>query len=60
MFFAPLLFLGHFKLELLGIILWSVGVGAHEPLMRAIVANMVPKNKRWTAYGLFNTGFGIF
>ena len=59
-FFAPLVFLGHFKLALLGIILWSVGVGAHESLMRAIVANMVPKNKRGTAYGLFNTGFGIF
>ena len=29
-------------------------------LMRAIVANMVPKNKRGSAYGLFNTGFGVF
>ena len=59
-FFAPLVFLGHFKLALVGIILWSVGVGGHESLMRAIVANMVPKNKRGSAYGLFNTGFGIF
>lgn len=40
--------------------LWSIGVGAHESLMRAIVANMVPKNKRGSAYGIFNTGFGIF
>ena len=59
-FFAPLVFLGHFKLALIGVILWSIGVGAHESLMRAIVANMVPKNKRGSAYGIFNTGFGIF
>lgn len=59
-FFAPLVFLGQFKLVLIGIVLWSIGVGAHESLMRAIVANMVPKNKRGSAYGLFNTGFGIF
>lgn len=35
-------------------------MGAHESLMRAIVANMVPKNKRGSAYGIFNMGFGIF
>jgi MFS-type transporter involved in bile tolerance (Atg22 family) len=34
-------------------------VGAHESLMRAIVANMVPMNKRGSAYGVFNTGYGI-
>ncbi|WP_131764468.1 MFS transporter, partial [Legionella drozanskii] len=59
-FFAPLVFFGQFKLALIGIILWSIGVGAHESLMRAIVANMVSKNKRGSAYGIFNTGFGIF
>lgn len=59
-FFAPLVFFGHFKYALLGVVLWSVGVGAHESLMRAIVANMVPKTKRGSAYGIFNTGFGIF
>ncbi|CDZ77017.1 Major Facilitator Superfamily protein [Legionella massiliensis] len=59
-FFAPLVFLGNFHQALLGIILWSTGVGAHESLMRAIVANMTPKEKRGSAYGIFNTGFGIF
>ncbi|MDR3503584.1 MAG: MFS transporter [Legionella sp.] len=58
--FAPLVFWGNFNFALLGIILWSIGVGAHESLMRAIVAHMVPKNKRASAYGIFNTGFGIF
>lgn len=59
-FFAPLVFFGNFKLALIGVILWSLGVGAHESLMRAIVANMVPKEKRGSAYGVFNTGFGVF
>jgi len=58
--FSPLVFLGDFNFALMGIILWSVGVGAHESLMRAIVANMVPKNQRGSAYGIFNTGFGVF
>lgn len=58
--FAPLVFMGNFEFALIGVILWSIGVGAHESLMRAIVANMVPKKKRGAAYGVFNTGFGIF
>lgn len=58
--FAPLVFLGDSTYALVGVALWSIGVGAHESLMRAIVANMVPKNKRGSAYGIFNTGFGIF
>lgn len=59
-FFAPLVFLGHFYTALIGVILWSIGVGAHETLMRAVVAQMVPKEKRGSAYGVFNTGFGVF
>lgn len=59
-FFAPLVFLGDANQALLGIILWSIGVGAHESLMRAIVALLVPKERRGSAYGIFNTGFGIF
>lgn len=58
-FFAPLVFFGNFSFAMIGIILWSIGVGAHETLMRAIVANMTPKNKRASAYGVFNMGYGI-
>lgn len=59
-FFAPLVFLGGMKAAMVGVVLWSIGVGAHETLMRAIVAKMVPANKRATAYGVFNMGYGIF
>lgn len=58
--FAPCVFLGDMTIILLGMILWSVGVGAHESVMRAIVANMTPMHKRGSAYGLFNMGFGLF
>lgn len=59
-FFTPLVFFGEFKLALFGMILWGVGLSAQESLMRAIVAAMIPKNKRGSAYGLFNMSFGIF
>jgi len=57
--FAPLVFLGNASMAFVGVALWSIGVSAHESLMRAIVANMVPIKKRGSAYGIFNTGYGI-
>jgi MFS family permease len=58
--FAPLVFLGGFALSLIGMALWGVGMGAHESVMRAAVAAMVRRDKRATAYGIFNTGYGLF
>lgn len=58
--FAPLVFLGSFTWALLGMALWGVGMGAQESIMRAVVAGMAPPDKRGTAYGIFNTGFGLF
>lgn len=58
--FAPLVFFGNTTTAFIGVGLWIIGVGAHESLMRAIVANMVPIKKRSSAYGVFNTGFGVF
>jgi len=40
--------------------LWGVGMGAQESIMRAAIAGMVPMNRRGSAYGIFNTGYGIF
>jgi MFS family permease len=57
--FAPLVFLGGFDLALLGMALWGVGMGAQESIMRAAVAEMVPADKRGTAYGTFNLGYGV-
>ena len=57
--FAPLVFLGGFYSAILGIALWGIGMGAQESIMRAEIANMTPINKRGSAYGVFNAGYGI-
>jgi MFS family permease len=57
--FTPLVFLGNFGVAMLGMALWGVGMGAQESIMRAAVAGMVPAARRGTAYGVFNTGYGL-
>lgn len=59
-FFSPLVFLTNGEWVWLGIVLWSIGIGAQESLMRAIIASMIPSNKRASAYGIFNMVYGIF
>jgi MFS family permease len=41
-------------------VLWGIGMGAQESIMRAQVATMVTSDKRGSAYGIFNTGYGLF
>lgn len=60
MFFAPLVFFGGFKMSLVGMALWGVGLGAQESVMRAAISTMTVRERRGTAFGIFNTGFGIF
>lgn len=57
--FAPLVFLGGFGPALAGMALWGVGMGAQESIMRAALATMVPPDRRGSAYGVFNAGYGV-
>ncbi len=57
--YAPLAFLGGPAASFAGVVLWGVGMGAQESVMRATVAGMVPPERRGTAFGAFNTGFGV-
>jgi MFS family permease len=57
--FAPLVFLGTFTFAIIGMVLWGISMGAQESIVRAAVAGMVSKDRRGTAYGIFNTGYGI-
>jgi MFS family permease len=59
-FFAPLVFLGGFALAVLGMAIWGIGMGAQESILRAAIAGMVSRERRGSAYGIFNTGFGVF
>lgn len=57
--FAPFVFLGHFWLVLTGMILWGVGMGAQNSLLKAMLSSVIPAAKRSTGFGLFYTGFGV-
>lgn len=56
--FAPLVFLGSFYLALLGALLWGIGLGVHESVLSAAVAQFFPQESRGTAYGVFMAVFG--
>lgn len=45
---------------LLGIILWGVGMGAQESILKAAVTSVIPKSSRATGYGIFEMSFGVF
>jgi MFS family permease len=57
--YAPLVFFGGFWCALLGTVLWGLGVGVHETVMSAAVAQLVPLHRRARAYGVFTAIFGI-
>ena len=57
--FAPMVFLGGFNLAFLGMIIWGISMGAQESIMRSSVAVMSEVKKRGSAYGIFNTVFGV-
>jgi MFS family permease len=55
---SPLVFLGGIGLAVVGMLLWGIGMGMQESLMRAVVANMTTPSRRATAFGLLNAVFG--
>ncbi|MBK8985072.1 MAG: MFS transporter [Chloroflexi bacterium] len=58
-FFAPLVFTTSLWAALAGMVVWGVSMGAQESVMRAAVAGMVSPDRRGSAYGVFNTGYGL-
>jgi MFS family permease len=57
-FFAPFIFLGSFALALIGIILWGIGFGAQDTLLKSLITSVLPEGKRNLAFGLFYVGYG--
>lgn len=57
--FAPLVFLGNAPLVVAGVIAWGIGMAAQESIVKAAITTMVAPTRRASAYGLFDTGFGI-
>lgn len=57
--YGPLAFFGGFGAALGGTLLWGAGLGAHESVMQAAVAEIIPPERLGSAYGLFGAVFGI-
>ena len=47
-------------LLVIGVLIWGIGMGAQESIMKAAVSGILPANMRSTGFGIFETGFGIF
>lgn len=58
-FFAPLVFWGSTAVALAGVMLWGIGMGAQESILRAALVGLVPAERRGLAYGTFHTVFGL-
>jgi MFS family permease len=56
---APMIFLSGPAWLIAGTACWGIGMGALESVIRAVVAEITPKDKRATGYGVFNAGFGL-
>jgi MFS family permease len=57
--FAMLVFQDSVAAAVAGMALWGAGMGAQESILRATIATLVPPERRGTAYGLFNAGYGL-
>lgn len=57
--FAPAVFLGGQTGAIIGMVLWGVGMGAQESVIRATIATLVPSERRGGAYGTFHAVFGL-
>jgi predicted MFS family arabinose efflux permease len=56
---APFVFLGTSIVALIGMVLWGIGMSAQGSLLQAMLTAVIPPHKRSTAFGLFDTGYGI-
>jgi MFS family permease len=56
---SPLVFFGSFYSALAGMFLWGAGMGAQQSPLRAKIADLVGPEKRGSAYGIFNTVYGV-
>jgi predicted MFS family arabinose efflux permease len=56
---APFVFLGSSYFALIGMILWGIGMSAQGSLFQAMLTGVIPPQKRSTAFGLFDTCYGI-
>jgi MFS family permease len=57
--FAPFVLLGGTSAAWAGVVIWGIGMGWQESIMRSVVSDLAPHNRRASAFGIFNAGYGI-
>lgn len=45
-------------LAIVSVVLWGTVMAVHETILRAAIADLIPKGRRAFAYGIFNTFYG--
>ncbi|MBI3793966.1 MAG: MFS transporter [Nitrospinae bacterium] len=58
--FSWFAFMGGPSGMLVGVLLWGVGTGVQESVMKAAIANLIRSSARGRVFGFFNASFGIF
>src|SRR5207245_8123873 len=56
---APFVFLGTSVFALIGMIFWGVGMSVQGSLFQAVLTGVIPPHTRSTAFGFFDTGYGM-
>jgi len=58
---TPLILLSFLRswIVITGVVIWGAVMGMQETIMRAGIADLVSSDKRSTAYGIFNTAYGL-
>jgi MFS family permease len=57
---TPLVFLGDTSMALIGSLLWGMSLATQNSIGKSLIADLVPLDKRGSAYGVFYITFGIF
>ena len=56
---TPLAFLGSGWIAYLGISIWGIGTTVQDSLLVALIAKVTSEDRRSTAYGVFDTIYGV-
>jgi MFS family permease len=57
--FTPLVFFGGPASAVVGMALWGINKGAQDTLFKPAITRLIPTGRRSTAFGIFDTGFGM-
>ena len=56
--FSPLVFFGSVPLAIAGLCFWGVGYAVQDTLLKALIASVLPEDRRNAAFGVFYVGYG--